>query len=79
MSKRLASQLAGYGISVNDVAPAMVGSTGLIPNADTVPGLVESIPMSRLCEHEEVANAVLMFVMTGFATGQSLLIAGGLK
>ena len=79
MSKRLASQLAEYGISVNDVAPAMVGATGLIPNAEAVPGVVEGIPMGRLCEPEEVANAVLMFVTTGFATGQSLIIAGGLK
>jgi 3-oxoacyl-[acyl-carrier protein] reductase len=79
MGKRLASQLAEYNISVNDVAPAMVGSTGLLPDESSVPGLVDSIPMRRLCTPDEVANAVMMFITTGFATGQSLIVAGGLR
>lgn len=79
MMKNLSTTLAPFGISVNDVAPAMVGNTGLIPNGDTIPGLVESIPLHRLCEPDEVARAVLMFAETGFSTGQSLVIAGGLK
>ncbi len=79
MMKNLSTRLAEYNISVNDVAPAMVGSTGMIPNGDSVPGLVESIPLKRLCTPEEVANAVLMYAKTGFCTGQSLVVSGGLK
>lgn len=79
MMKNLSTVLAPYSISVNDVAPAMVGNTGLIPNADGFPGLVDSIPLHRLCEPEEVANTVTYFACTGFATGQSIVVAGGLK
>ncbi|KAL1296800.1 hypothetical protein AAFC00_004429 [Neodothiora populina] len=79
MMKNLSSRLAQYNISVNDVAPAMVGNTGLLPSADSVPGVVDNIPLGRLCTPEEVANAVLMYTKTGFATGQSLIIGGGLR
>lgn len=79
MMKNLANHLGAYNISVNDVAPAMVGNTGMIPNSEAVPGVVDSIPLRRLCEPQEVANAVRMFVTTGFVTGQSLVVAGGLK
>jgi len=79
MMKNLSSHLAEYNITVNDVAPAMIGETGLIPNEYTVPGLVNSIPLGRLGTPKEVANAVLMFCTTGYITGQSLLIAGGLN
>ncbi|KAF2162786.1 hypothetical protein M409DRAFT_26641 [Zasmidium cellare ATCC 36951] len=79
MMKNLSTTLAPYNIAVNDVAPAMVGNTGLLPSGDQFPGLVDSIPMHRLCEPEEVANAVVFYAKTGFATGQSLIIAGGLK
>lgn len=72
MMKNLSSRLAPYNISVNDVAPAMVGATGLLPSADTVPGLVDNIPLHRLCAPEEVANVVLMYTKTGFATVSSI-------
>lgn len=68
MMKNLSSRLAPYNISVNDVSPAMVGSTGLLPSADSVPGVVDNIPLKRLCAPEEVANVVLMYARTGFAT-----------
>ncbi|KAF2213817.1 hypothetical protein CERZMDRAFT_38040 [Cercospora zeae-maydis SCOH1-5] len=79
MMKNLSTTLAPYNIAVNDVAPAMVGNTGLLPSGDQFPGLVESIPLQRLCEPEEVANAVTFYARTGFTTGQSIIIAGGLK
>ncbi|KAF2843409.1 NAD(P)-binding protein [Patellaria atrata CBS 101060] len=79
MMKNLASRLAPYNITVNDVAPAMIGGTGMIPNGNIVPGLVDSIPIGRLGLPEEVANVVHMFCTTGYATGQSFLLAGGLN
>lgn len=75
MMRNLSTRLAEYNISVNDVAPAMIGDTGMIPNAAAFPGLTES----RLGVPEEVANVVTMLVTTGYMTGQSLLLAGGLK
>lgn len=79
MMRNLSTRLAEYNISVNDVAPAMIGETGMIPNGAAFPGLAESIPLKRLGVPEEVANTVTMLVTTGYMTGQSLLLAGGLK
>ena len=79
MMKNLATRLAEFNISVNDVAPAMIGLTGLIPDEKSFPDVVESIPLGRLGTPDEVANAVLMFASTGYITGQSLVLAGGLK
>ncbi|RAL15710.1 SDR family NAD(P)-dependent oxidoreductase [Aspergillus homomorphus CBS 101889] len=79
MMRNLSTRLAGYNISVNDVAPAIIGDTGMIPNAESVPEIAASIPLGRVGTPEEVANVVTMLVTTGYMTGQSLLIAGGLK
>ncbi|KAL9116250.1 MAG: hypothetical protein Q9227_000621 [Pyrenula ochraceoflavens] len=82
MCKNLATRLAGEGITVNDVAPAMVGGTGMIPDEGAVEGTegdVKGIPVGRLGRVEEVAEVVGMFCRTGYMTGQSVLLSGGLK
>ena len=82
MAKNLALKLAKDGISVNDVAPAMIGETGMIPDAKFVegtPGDVKNIPVGRLGTPGEVAGLVTMLCRTGYLTGQSIVISGGLK
>ncbi|KAK9365902.1 hypothetical protein V1509DRAFT_631801 [Lipomyces kononenkoae] len=82
MMKNLATRLAQHGITVNDVAPAMIGATGLIPDAKFVEGTagdIKNIPVGRLGTPEECANVVSMLCKTGYMTGQSLLLAGGLR
>ena len=81
MCKNLAMKLAKDGITVNDVAPAMIGETGMIPNAEFVKGTagdVKNIPVGRLGTPSEVANVVTMMCKTGYMTGQSVIISGGL-
>lgn len=81
MMRNLARKHAGQGITVNDVAPAMIGETGLIPDEKTVAGTagdVSNIPVGRLGVPQEVANLVTMCVKTGYLTGQSMLLSGGL-
>ncbi|KAM5453457.1 hypothetical protein MaudCBS49596_002659 [Microsporum audouinii] len=79
MMKNLATRLAEFNISVNDVAPAMIGETGMIPDARAIPEVAGTIPLGRLGTPDEVANVVEMCVTTGYLTGQSILLAGGLK
>lgn len=79
MMKNLSTRLAEFNISVNDVAPAMIGDTGMIPNAAAIPEVAAGIPLQRLGTPEETANVVTMLATTGYMTGQSLLLAGGLK
>ncbi|OJI82837.1 hypothetical protein ASPTUDRAFT_56840 [Aspergillus tubingensis CBS 134.48] len=46
--KNLATRLAEYNISVNNVAPAIIKDTGMIPNAEAIPDVVKEIPLGRL-------------------------------
>ncbi|GAP88975.1 putative 3-oxoacyl-[acyl-carrier protein] reductase [Rosellinia necatrix] len=82
MMKNLAARHAKSGITVNDVAPAMIGNTGMIPDEKFVegtPGDVKNIPVGRLGTPEECAGIVTMMCKTGYLTGQSILLSGGLK
>ncbi|PSK41775.1 3-oxoacyl [Elsinoe australis] len=82
MMKNLSQKLAGDGITVNDISPAMIGDTGMIKDAKAVegtPGDVKNIPVGRLGTPEECANAVSMLCETGYITGQSIFLTGGLK
>ncbi|KAI1343913.1 3-oxoacyl-reductase [Xylariaceae sp. FL0016] len=82
MMRNLAMKHAKDGITVNDVAPAMIGETGMIPDAKAVegsPGDVKNIPVGRLGTPQECANVVTMMCRTGYMTGQSILLSGGLK
>ena len=83
LAKNLGTKgLAGEGITVNDVAPAMIGGTGMIPGEEFVRGTagdVSMIPVRRLGETGEVANVVTMVCRTGYLTGQSIMLSGGLK
>ena len=81
MMKNLARKHAGSGITVNDVAPAMIGETGMIPDEKAVegtPGDVRNIPVGRLGTPQECANVVTMICRTGYLTGQSILLSGRL-
>ncbi|KOS18266.1 3-oxoacyl-reductase FabG [Escovopsis weberi] len=80
--KNLAMKHAADGITVNDVAPAMIGATGMVPDESAVVGTrgdVRNIPVGRLGTPAEVANVVVMLCKTGYLTGQSILLSGGLK
>jgi 3-oxoacyl-[acyl-carrier protein] reductase len=69
---------------VNDVAPAMIEETGMIPSDEAIGGYAHKIPLQRfyligladcrLGKTEEVADAVVIFVTCGYITGQSLLM-----
>lgn len=82
LSKNLALKLAKHGITSNDVAPAMITGTGMIKDEASLQGTVgdpKNIPVGRSGTTQECANAVTMLCETGYMTGQSLLISGGLK
>ncbi|KAH9227748.1 hypothetical protein K456DRAFT_1848137 [Colletotrichum gloeosporioides 23] len=82
LMRNLASKHAKDGVTLNDVAPAMIGETGMIPDEKRVegtPGDVKNIPVGRLGTPQECANVVIMLCKTGYLTGQSILLSGGLK
>lgn len=82
LSKNLANKLGKDGITFNDVAPAMITDTGMIPSEENLkgtPGDVANIPVGRSGKPEECAGVVTMLCRTGYMTGQSILLSGGLK
>lgn len=70
-----ASLLAGEGITVNAIAPALIETEMIAGNPQARP---ERIPVGRFGTAEEVAEAVLMLAENGYITGQTINVNGGL-
>ena len=78
----LAREVAPFGVTVNGIAPAYV-KTPMVTEQLTEAqrqALLAQIPVGRFCEPEEFAHCVAFMVspMSGFITGESLDINGGL-
>jgi 3-oxoacyl-[acyl-carrier protein] reductase len=71
----LASRLAGDGVTVNAIAPALIEHTGMLPGATEE--LRSRIPVGRLGTPEEVADLALAIVRNGYLTNQVVGIDGG--
>ena len=77
LTKSVARELAPKGITCNAVAPGFIETDmtrGLIDNPD----LLQSIPMGRVGQAEEVAEAVAFLAQASYITGQVLPIDGGM-
>ena len=80
LTKTLARQLAGYGINVNGVAPHAIETEMSAEWSDEKRQLIiEAIPLKRLGQPEEVAEAVLFLASdkANFITGEILDVNGG--
>jgi 3-oxoacyl-[acyl-carrier protein] reductase len=81
MSKSIAAEIAGRGITVNCVAPGLI-STAMTEKltADQRSRLAERIPAGRFGAPDEVAAAVVYLASAeaAYVTGQTLHINGGM-
>jgi NAD(P)-dependent dehydrogenase (short-subunit alcohol dehydrogenase family) len=83
LCKQLAAEWAPNQINVNVVAPTFVRTlqvSKMLSDPNFYNALVGRIPMGRIGEPADVRNAVLFFVSpaSGFITGQTLYLDGGL-
>ncbi len=79
-TKSLARQLASYNITVNAVAPHAIETDKSAEwSEEKRRGIIDSIPLKRLGQPDEVAEAVLFLVSSGasFITGEILDVNGG--
>ena len=79
-SKALARESALKNITVNTIAPGYIATDMMKSVPDNIlENIVNTIPMRRLGQPEEIARAVLFLVSedAGFITGETLSINGG--
>ena len=78
LAHSLARPLAPHGVTVNAVAPALIGQTGMIPGDAGDEERLAGVPVGRFGKPEEVAEAVLMLASNSFVTAQTVSVDGGL-
>jgi 3-oxoacyl-[acyl-carrier protein] reductase len=84
MAKVWALELGDHGVTVNAIGPGPI-RTDLFdqanpPDSPRTRAIIEAIPVRRIGAPEDVANAVafLLDVRSGFVTGQTLYVCGGM-
>ena len=80
-TKALAQELATKGVTVNAVAPGYVATKMVMAiREDILKGIVDTIPMKRLCRPEEIGGicSYLASDIAAYMTGATMNINGGL-
>jgi 3-oxoacyl-[acyl-carrier protein] reductase len=73
----LASRVAGDGVTVNAVAPALIEDTRMLPPAP--PGTSTSpVPVGRYGRPDEVADLCMTMLHNGYLTSQVISLDGGI-
>jgi len=75
MTKSYARLLAKEGITVNAIAPGLVATDMLAGNPSLAP---EMVPVGRFGDPSECADVAVLLAGTGYITGQTIGINGGM-
>lgn len=80
-TKSIAKELASRNINVNCIAPGYIDTDMTSKLNDTVKqGILNSIPMKRIGDGNDIANTVLFLCSdkAGYITGQTICVDGGM-
>ncbi len=80
LTKQFACELAAFNIRVNDICPWYAASPiSELPRTKWAEGILASIPLGRVGEPSDIANAALFLASeaASWITGQSLVVDGG--
>jgi len=79
-TRSIALELAPFGINVNAIGPGLTRTRVFdqLP-PELTKKIAAAIPMGRIAEPEDIANAVMFFAsdQSSYVTGQTLLVNGG--
>ena len=74
LTRGYAARLVKEGITVNAVAPSLIATDMM----DGRTGLARNIPLGRMGQADEVAQAVAMVLGNDYMTGQTIVLNGGM-
>ena len=74
LTRGYAARLVKEGITVNAVAPSLIATDMMRGRTD----LARNIPLGRMGQAAEVAQAVAMVLGNGYMTGQTIVLNGGM-
>jgi 3-oxoacyl-[acyl-carrier protein] reductase len=79
MFRSWALELADEGVTANVIAPGVTATEMLKLNNPDLEVMAQTVPMGRLAEPREIANAIKFFASeeASFITGQTLFVCGG--
>ena len=79
LTKSTAKELAQRGVTCNAIAPGFVETdmTAVLPE-DVQKQMLETIPLNRYGQVEDIANAAVFFAKNTYITGQVLNVDGGM-
>jgi ketoreductase RED2 len=73
------AKYVGEGVRINAVAPGLVATPWTADWDALKEGVTAIAPLKRVATADDIAEACLSFVATRYATGQTLLVDGGLS
>jgi 3-oxoacyl-[acyl-carrier protein] reductase len=74
LTRGYAARLVKEGITVNSVAPSLIETDMMRSRTD----LARNIPLGRMGQPDEVAQAVVMVLGNDYMTGQTIVLNGGM-
>jgi 3-oxoacyl-[acyl-carrier protein] reductase len=75
----IAARTADHGVTVNTIAPALIGGTRILPSDPDDPNaLPMPIPVGRLGTTDEVADLAVAMLRNGYLTNKTITLDGGI-